>query len=572
MTSSDKTYHFKCFRNTMNSISLFFMVLFGLLFFTTTSAQTLEECNEIKNTGFAAMKESNYPVALEHLTKAQLIAEKNNWNQEVFEIKNNIGIIYMNISDYGEALNYFLDAYTLALKNPDSNNEMSVLNNIAVIYCMEEDFEKGREYYLKAYELAKKTNNKGKMVRYAMNLVKVAHLFNELDTARKLLVEANAFSKNDEALRFEVQAMTADNYMLRGDLKTAKKILLELEAQTNNKNFKNKYNTATVLNLLAKIHFLEKDYDTNIFYLNKYIKVSEDFESKANIYSSLTEAYTIKKEYSKALDAMKMMVAAKDSIAKRKNEKLYESNKVKFEVMQFKTDLNASIAASKLERKIFGAALFLLAGLIFFMYRTFRNRTIKQEQKKIIAESKQKIIALELEKEKSDKLLIEKQMKEIANEALLEQEYLKSEIEQKNRKLSAKALYLSGRNELIEEMVNSLSKLEIVSENNLIKNHIKALKEHLKSDAEWDEFIVHFEEVNQGLLTVLKQKHPSLNANDIRFICYVYMNLSFKEIGTILNITQEACRKRKERIAAKMELDKNTSFYEYLSSIGQSNA
>ena len=572
MTSSDKNYHFKYFKNTMNSTSLFFMVLFSLLFFGTTYAQTLEECNQIKKAGFAAMKESNYPVALEHLTKAQLIAEKNNWNQEVFEIKNNIGIIYMNISDYGEALNYFLDAYTLALKNPDSNNEMSVLNNIAVIYCMEEDFEKGREYYLKAYELAKKTNNKSKMVRYAMNLVKVAHLFNELDIARKLLVEANAFSKNDEALRFEVQAMTADNYMLRGDLKTAKKILLELEAQTNNKDFKNKYNTATMLNLLAKIHFLEKDYDTNIFYLNKYIKVSEDFESKANIYSSLMEAYTIKKEYSKALDAMKMMVAAKDSIAKRKNEKLYESNKVKFDVMQFKTDLNASIAASKLERKIFGAALFLLAGLIFFMYRTFRNRTIKQEQKKIIAESKQKIIALELEKEKSDKLLIEKQMKEIANEALLEQEYLKSEIEQKNRKLSAKALYLSGRNELIEEMVNSLSKLEIVSENNLIKNHIKALKEHLKSDAEWDEFIVHFEEVNQGLLTVLKQKHPSLNANDIRFICYVYMNLSFKEIGTILNITQEACRKRKERIAAKMELDKNTSFYEYLSSIGQSNA
>ena len=572
MTSSDKNYHFKCFRNTMNSTSLFFMVLFSLLFFGTTYAQTLEECNQIKKAGFAAMKESNYPVALEHLTKAQLIAEKNNWNQEVFEIKNNIGIIYMNLSDYGEALNYFLDAYTLALKNPDSKNEMSVLNNIAVIYCMEEDFEKGREYYLKAYELAKKTKNKTKMGMYAMNLVKVAHLFNELDTARDYLKEAKTFSQDNKTLYYIVQAMTADNYMLQGDLKTAKTILLELEGQMNEDAFKTKDNNLTVLNLLSKIYFLEHNYDKNIFYLNESLKVAEDFDTKANIYSSLSDAYIMKNQYKNALDATKMMVAAKDSIAKRKNEKLYESNKVKFDVMQFKTDLNASIAASKLERKIFGVALFLLAGLIFFMYRTFRNRTIKQEQKKIIAESKQKIIALELEKEKSDKLLIEKQMKEIANEALLEQEYLKSEIEQKNRKLSAKALYLSGRNELIEEMVNSLSKLEIVSENNLIKNHIKALKEHLKSDAEWDEFIVHFEEVNQGLLTVLKQKHPSLNANDIRFICYVYMNLSFKEIGTILNITQEACRKRKERIATKMELDKNTSFYEYLSSFVQSNA
>ena len=324
--------------------------------------------------------------------------------------------------------------------------------------------------------------------------------------------------------------------------------------------------------MLSKIYFLEHNYDKNIFYLNESLKVAEDFDTRANIYSSLSDAYAMKNQYENALDATKMMVAAKDSIAKRRNEKLYESNKVKFDVMNFKTDLNASIAASKLERKIFGVALFLLAGLIFFMYRTFRNRTIKQEQKKMIAEGKQKIIALELEKEKSDKLLLEKQMNEIANEALLEQQHLKSEIEQKNRKLSAKALYLSGRNELIEEMVNSLSKLPLVAQNNLIKDHIKALKEHLKSDADWDDFIVHFEEVNQGLLASLKMKHPSLNANDIRFICYVYMNLSFKEIGAILNITQEACRKRKERIATKMDLDKNISLYDYLSSIERSNA
>lgn len=572
MTSTCKTYPFKGSSVSINWKSLFLMVFFCLLFFGRSYAQSLADCKEIKKEGYAAMQQSNYPLALEYLTKAQLLAEKNNWHQEVFETKNNIGIIYMNLSDYGEALEYFLDAYTLTLKHPDSNNEMSVLNNIAVIYCMEKDFEKGREYYLKAYALAKKTNNKTKRGMYAMNLIKVAHLFNELDTARSYLEEVQEFSNTDEALHFEVQAMTADNYMLKGDLKTAKKILKELEILTNKKDFKRKDNVATVYNLLAKIYFLENDYDMNIFYLNKYLNVSDDFEMKANIYSSLSEAYALKNQYSKALDAMKLMVAANDSIAKRKNEKLYESNKVKFEVLNYKTDLNASIAASKLERKIFGVALVLLAGLIFFMYRTFRNRTIKQEQKKLIAEGTQKIIALELEKEKSDKLLLEKQINEIAHEALIEQQQLKSEIEQKNRKLSAKALYLSGRNELIEDMVNSLSKLPIVAQNNLIKDHIKALKEHLKSDADWDDFIVHFEEVNQGLLAVLKVRHPSLNANDIRFICYVYMNLSFKEIGAILNITQEACRKRKERIATKMDLDKSISLYDYLSSIERSNA
>lgn len=572
MTSGFKTDFFTCYKINLNSCFLFIVVLLCLLFFGNSAAQTTAEFKEIKEAGITSMKEHNYPAALSSLTKAQLIAEKNNWAQEVFETKNNIGIIYMNISDYGEALDYFLDAYTIAIKNPNSNNEMSVLNNIAVIYCMEKNFEKGREYYLKAYELAKKTNNKTKMGMYAMNLVKVAHLFNELDAASAYLEDVKAFSTTDKALQFEVQAMTADNYMLRGDLNTAKKILLELQTETSKMNFKSKANKETVLNLLSKLYGLENNQDAHIFYLNEYLQVATELEAKASIYSSLSEAYVLKNEYSKALDALKMMVVANDSISKKRNEKLYESNKVKFEVMNYKKDLSTSIAASKLERKIFVAALVVLAVLIFFLYRTFKNRAIKQEQKKIIAESQQKIIALELEKEKSDKLLLEKQISEIENQALLEQEYFKSEIEQKNRKLSAKALYLSGRNELIEEMVQSLSKLPVVSQNNLIKDHIKALKEHLKSDSEWDDFIVHFEEVNQGVLAALKERHPQLNANDIRFICYVYMNLTFKEIGAILNITQEACRKRKERISLKMDLDKNSSFYEYLSSIGRSNA
>ncbi|RZK09629.1 MAG: hypothetical protein EOO46_13290, partial [Flavobacterium sp.] len=109
------------------------------------------------------------------------------------------------------------------------------------------------------------------------------------------------------------------------------------------------------------------------------------------------------------------------------------------------------------------------------------------------------------------------------------------------------------------------SELPDVSQNIKLKTHIKTLKEHLKTDSEWDNFIVHFEEVNQGLLSTLKEKHPNLSSNDIRFICYVYMNLSLKEIGTIFNITQEACRKRKERIFRKMQIDKDISFYDYLS-------
>ncbi|MDD3637157.1 MAG: hypothetical protein PHN50_06155, partial [Bacteroidales bacterium] len=150
---------------------------------------------------------------------------------------------------------------------------------------------------------------------------------------------------------------------------------------------------------------------------------------------------------------------------------------------------------------------------------------------------------------------------------LLEQEKLKSEIESKNRQLATKALLLSSHNELIEEIIQVLLSENEISTNAEMKNTITKLKHQLKKDSDWTDFLTHFEEVNQNFLKTIKDKHSTLNQNDIRFLSYVYMNLSTKEISTLLNITLEACRKRKERIIKKMELADNTDLYDYLLSI-----
>lgn len=550
----------------MNAKSLFFFLLFCLIGNVLVFGQSLEKCKKTIDSGFVAMDKGNYAVALEYLTKSQIVAEKNNWQEQLFEIKNNVGIIYFNLSDYGEALNYYLEAYSIATKHLDPIREMAVLNNLAGLYAMEKKFEKAKEYYLKAYNTAKEENDKVKIALYAINMARAENSLKNPKGAKKYVEEALLNLKDDEkneVLMVQAEATFAEYLMLEGKLEEAKTILLNLYTKT--KKAKEKDYNMTILNHLAHIASLEGNTDKTIFYLRLALQDCRDLDMKANFLNSLSEAYAKKNDFKNALITKNEMVQTRDSLAKINDSKLYENNKVKFEIQNYKNDLNSQVEKSSVERKIFIAAIVIFIVLLFLVFRMFRNRAIKQEQKKIIAEREQKIIALELEKEKNEYLLLEKQVKEIENEALLEQETLKNEIEQKNRKLSARALYLSGRNEMIEEIVDSLSELPDVSQNIKLKTHIKTLKEHLKTDSEWDSFIVHFEEVNQGLLSTLKEKHPNLSSNDIRFICYVYMNLSLKEIGTIFNITQEACRKRKERIFRKMEINKDISFYEYLS-------
>jgi len=128
-------------------------------------------------------------------------------------------------------------------------------------------------------------------------------------------------------------------------------------------------------------------------------------------------------------------------------------------------------------------------------------------------------------------------------------------------------LYLSGRNELIEEVMNSLSQVPEVNSNKEVLDYIKTLKNYLKSDQEWDEFITYFEQVNPEFIKTLTTKFPDLNPADIRFLCYVYMNLDVKEIGNIYNITYNAAVKRLRRIKEKMKIEKEISLHEYLITI-----
>ena len=97
-----------------------------------------------------------------------------------------------------------------------------------------------------------------------------------------------------------------------------------------------------------------------------------------------------------------------------------------------------------------------------------------------------------------------------------------------------------------------------------LKNHIQNLKGLLKSENEWESFIKHFEDVNHGFINKLKTEYSLLNTNDIRFLSYIYMNLSIKEISHIFNITPEACRKRKERVSKKLGLHHGSQLHDHL--------
>lgn len=513
-------------------------------------AQTKEQCDSLIVKGADALFRKDYVKSLELLTQARTIAESKHWDRQAYNAIFNIGNNYYAMLDFGEALNYFLESYTIAVKKLQPKDEIAALNNIANLYTKEKMYDKAMEYYSKAYETASEKNIDS---RKGLPLMNMGYLYNKLDQpqkARTYLLRSMEYLKGDHLVGAKISLI--ENDMLLGDIKKSRTEALNLFHNTPNAKEGNL--DVFLWQIISKGYIKEGNYGMAEKYASEVLLRNPDLDVKRDLYELLALIYSKSRSYDKALVVKDSIISIDKHINELKNGRVFENNRVRFEIQNYRNDIKVKEDKIHTERIIFISSLGILIAAIVIVILFFR-------QKSIIAERNRNIAALNLEKETTHSLLLEKQI----TDALLEQERLKNEVEARNRKLSAKALYLSDRNELIEEIVTYLSKKPKYSSDKTLSEYVRSLKDNLRTDNEWNSFITHFEEVNHGFLTRLRELHPMLTANDVRFIAYIYMNLTIKEIASILNITIVACKKRKERLAVKMEIDKDVDLFDYIS-------
>ncbi|WP_225035693.1 tetratricopeptide repeat protein [Winogradskyella sp. SM1960] len=523
-----------------------------------SQADTPKSLDDQIDEGIALMFQKKHSKSIELLINAEAIAKKNDWYEQAFRSTLNIGSNYYLLSDFGEAVLYYLQAYDIAIEHLDSRQEMTVLNNIGILYFQEEDLLQAKNYFFKAYQKAKGIGDEIKVGYYAVNLALVSNKMKAPDSAQTYIEEALPLLKKQPNVLLQGKMAQSEMLLLKKQYAKSEDIALKLlpkfqdVSQVENRVF--------ILLVLAEIKEGQNRLDKALQYGIEARNTQAGIENREEVYGYLSNLYGKMGLLEKALIYKDSVIIASDSLTTIRNRRLFETEKVKFQIQNYQHELSESKEILRQERRFFYGIIGITVLSMGFILWIFRSNSIKHRQRKTIVE-------LELAKEKSDYLLIEKQLREQETLALLEQERFKNELEAKNRKLTAKALYLSSKNDLIEEVVQSLSKNTEISENPELKKQIRELKKHLKTDTQWDSFFTHFEEINQGFLDRLRSKHEKLTPSDIRYITYLYMNLSNKEISSLLNITPQSCRKRKERLSSKLNIPDETTIHDYLSMI-----
>lgn len=199
----------------------------------------------------------------------------------------------------------------------------------------------------------------------------------------------------------------------------------------------------------------------------------------------------------------------------------------------------------------------LLASAIYYIFRW-------QQQKHQKAQRQLNYLH-QLELDRNEKEIVQ-----------LKNEKLESDLSFKNRELLTMTINLVQRGEVltrIRESVTALIKKDVSGERSLAyRNLLRLIREVEKSNEDWDQFAIHFNNVNIDFFNTLKQAYPDLTPNDLKLCAYLRMNLSSKEIAQLLNITVKGVEVARYRLRKKLQLLPDTNLTEFLSNLPREDA
>jgi FixJ family two-component response regulator len=89
-----------------------------------------------------------------------------------------------------------------------------------------------------------------------------------------------------------------------------------------------------------------------------------------------------------------------------------------------------------------------------------------------------------------------------------------------------------------------------------------------QNSSNWEQFVTHFNEVNNDFLKKLKAAYPSVSSTDIKVCTYLKLNLSTKEIAQLMNISVRGVEISRYRLRKKLQIPSGQTLNDFLNQIG----
>ncbi|HUH51486.1 MAG TPA: tetratricopeptide repeat protein [Flavobacterium sp.] len=491
---------------------------------------------------------SEYETSLKYLGMAIRFAESSNDKLALSSAYGEKGSNYAYMLENETATKYFLKGLEIIKNENEPHREAILKQKLANLYFKMHNFEFAKELYEDCLKVLKEYKD---YRNYYLTLVNYADCLIQMDKTEdakgvlKEAIEGIKPFKSPEILAIAYGKL-AKTYLAGGDVPTTVKY------------YKTAYNTISQITSFRSLR-IAAEY---ILVLNgtgnhkEALKIIKEVNALPNwdvfnIEDQMTfyevAAVTYEEEGLKDLtiETLKSVIELKEVIHKTEYENAAKEIQAKFQVesqretnkiLEVKNDvLNEQVVAQRRIQILGFLLLFILliTAVSFIVIYFLKNRLQKSK----------------LEEAERTRLNAEKSRKEEIERAERQQHTLRV----REQELTSMTLQLAN----LQEEIAAVMKNTELSKPDEIK---KSLYKIIKKQDYWKEFTLKFTQIHPEYVENLQRQFPILTKNDIEYISLLKLNLSNKEIATLLRISHESVISKKYRIKKKLNIEDDGEF------------
>jgi len=159
--------------------------------------------------------------------------------------------------------------------------------------------------------------------------------------------------------------------------------------------------------------------------------------------------------------------------------------------------------------------------------------------------------------ERLSKITVEKNLLE----SFKEKTTLKNELEAREKELNRSIIVMIEKNNQIEVLNKQLE--DSKSKNRTqITQKLAEQKSLVTND--WHQFMFNFKQLYPNFLAKIKKENPTISPTETKLSILIFLNLSSKEIASLLNISPTSVNQGKYRLKKKMNLEKEKNLTHFL--------
>jgi tetratricopeptide (TPR) repeat protein/DNA-binding CsgD family transcriptional regulator len=495
---------------------------------------------------------------------------------EVGMVHNTLGSVFRRLNNHRRAALEFLKAVEVFRKLGDVEYTAQALTNVGAAHIAQSEYLKAMQFLLESQKLEKDGDVSNRQradtmrelsILYSLMLkprAALSHAFQALQICRqakdtlRICELYNALGniyydmyKSDSALYWYqntlTTARTTASYLpsVEHALASGSRVYVEQGKNGDAIRFLRialaspyKILSEALHNRIADYYRGIGKYDSAVYFARKALAHAQRAHNKQGIleaYYTMQLSFKEKKRFDSAYHYMDLENIYDDSIYSEDNDEKFDNLRIELETLGKEQELvflrqeaKLSIAEQKLLQVMTIAAgissILLVVSVVLF----YQNSQKKQRLKNVALED-------ELRKRSSDL-----------------------------RQQTLKIIYINNG---LNEVENSLKRANQQSTNTDISHALKTIQIHRSLEKEWDNFNHYFGHLHLGFFEKLEQQNPTLTASDKRLAGLVRMNLSNREISSLLNIEENSVKMAKYRLKKKLGLTDTQSLFTFMQSL-----